>query len=267
VEVVFGGGQFDLAKSDLLEWVNQCATSVAHYFGQFPVPKARLTVVSREGRKGVSGGRTWGGHLARTRISVGEQTAVKDLKRDWVLTHEFVHYGFPDMPDRHHWIEEGIATYVEPIARVSAGTLDTATAWAEMIRDMPLGQPKAGDEGLDNTHTWGRTYRGGAIFCLLADVAIRKRTKNAKGLRDALRGIIAAGGNIEVAWPIERALEAGDRAAGGTALMDLYNRMGGKAESVDLAALWKELGVERRGDTVVFDDDAPLAAIRRAMLA
>jgi hypothetical protein len=28
-----------------------------------------------------------------------------------------VHFGFPSINRRHHWIEEGTATYVEPIAR------------------------------------------------------------------------------------------------------------------------------------------------------
>jgi hypothetical protein len=267
LEVTFSGAPLDLARSDLLTWVKQCATAVARYFGRFPVEKARLAIFSRDGRQGVSGGRTWGEPGAHTRISIGQHTTVGGLKHDWVLTHEFVHYGFPDMPDRNHWIEEGLATYVEPIARVAVGTQDAATAWFEMIRDMPQGQPKPGDEGLDNTHTWGRTYWGGAIFCLMADVTIRKNTKNAKGLRDALRAIVTEGGNIEVQWPIERALQAGDKAVGGTPLMSLYEQMGGKPSPVDLAALWKELGVERQGDTAVFDDNAPLAAIRRAILS
>jgi hypothetical protein len=34
---------------------------------------------------------------------------------------------------------------------------------------------------------------------------------------------------------------------------------------VDLAALWKELGVERDGDTVKFIDSAPLAKTREAI--
>ncbi len=267
LEITFAGAQCDLAKSDLLDWVNQCATGVARYFGRFPVPKARLVVTCREGRQGVSGGRTWGDHGAHTRIAVGQHTTVGGLRHDWVLTHEFTHYGFPDMPDRNHWIEEGLATYVEPIARVSMGTQDAPTAWFEMVRDMPQGEPKSGDEGLDNTHTWGRTYWGGAIFCLVADVTIRKNTGNRKGLRDALRAILGAGGNIEVQWPLERALSAGDEAVGGKVLMSLYEQMGGKADPVDLPALWKELGVERQGDTAVFDDHAPLAAIRKAILS
>ena len=35
------------------------------------------------------------------------------------------------------------------------------------------------------------------LFCLLADVQIHQRTHNQKGLEDALRGILAAGGNIK----------------------------------------------------------------------
>jgi predicted metalloprotease with PDZ domain len=150
---------------------------------------------------------------------------------------------------------------------VAVGTQNAAQAWFEMLRDMPQGEPKSGDEGLDNTHTWGRTYWGGAMFCLLADVAIRKNTKNGKGLRDALQGIVAQGGNIEVQWSIERALEAGDKAVGGNALMTLYQQMAARAVTVDLTALWKELGVERQEDTVGFDDEAPLAAVRKAILS
>jgi hypothetical protein len=267
IDVIWGTTQSDLSRADLLAWVSRCATGVARYFGRFPVSKARLSVVSREGRAGVAGGRTWGGRDPRTRISIGQHTTVDSLKRDWVLTHEFVHYGFPDMPDRHHWIEEGLATYIEPIARVGVGTQDPATAWFEMMRDMPQGLPGPADEGLDNTHTWGRTYWGGAIFCLFADVSIRKHTNNAKGLKDALQAIVAAGGTIEVGWAIERAFEIGDKAVSGTVLMSQYEQMGRKSSPVDLDGLWRELGVERRGNTVVFQDDAPLASIRKAILS
>jgi hypothetical protein len=41
-----------------------------------------------------------------------------------------------------------------------------------MVSGMPQGEPQRGDRGLDGTHTWGRTYWGGAMFCLLTDVEI-----------------------------------------------------------------------------------------------
>lgn len=39
------------------------------------------------------------------------------------MTHEMVHLAFPSVPDQHHWIEEGLATYVEPIARARASEI------------------------------------------------------------------------------------------------------------------------------------------------
>ena len=67
-------------------------------------------------------------------------------------------------------MEEGMATYIEPIARAQIGRMTPERVWGDFVRDMPQGLPQAGDQGLDGTPTWGRTYWGGAIFWLLADV-------------------------------------------------------------------------------------------------
>jgi hypothetical protein len=42
--------------------------------------------------------------------------------------------------------------------------------------------------------------------------------------------------------------------------------MATRPERIDLTRLWLSLGVKDDGGAVVFDDGAPLAAIRRAML-
>ena len=193
---------------------------------------------------------------------MGLHATLADLYNDWELTHEMIHFSFPSVEDRHHWIEEGIATYVEPIARSSVGILSAEQVWSEMVRDMPQGLPQAGDRGLDHTHTWGRTYWGGALFCLTTDVEIRKRTSNSKGLQDALRAINRAGGTIEANWPLERAFEIGDKATGGGTLMELYGQMSSKPIAVDLGHLWSQLGVRPNGQGVSLDDQAPWAAIR-----
>jgi hypothetical protein len=39
------------------------------------------------------------------------------------MVHEMVHTALPDMPDRYAWLSEGLAVYVEPVARVQAGDL------------------------------------------------------------------------------------------------------------------------------------------------
>lgn len=182
-----------------------------------------------------------------------------------MLTHEMVHLAFPSVAEEHHWIEEGSATYVEPIARARAGDLSPEKVWGDLVEGLPQGLPQPGDRGLDFTPTWGRTYWGGALFCLLADIEIRKRTGNKKGLEDALRAILKAGGTIESEWPLARAIEFGDRATGVAVLRELYDKMKASPVPVDLSALWKELGVERRNGKTEFNDRAPLAPIRKAI--
>lgn len=258
-------GSLSASKQDLMEWAHWASDSVAAYYGRYPVPHLALRIIPTDGR-GVRGGKTFGENDGGSiRIHVGGETVKAGLQGDWMLTHEMVHLAFPSVADEHHWIEEGIATYVEPIARVRAGHFDAHQMWFEMVRDLHQGLPEAGDKGLDHTHTWARTYWGGALFCFLADVEIHKRTNNRKGLDDALRGILNAGGDIRHDWKLTDAFRIGDQATGVAVLLPLYDKMKDQPYDVDLAAMWKDLGVERAGGTASFSDTAPLAKVRDAI--
>jgi hypothetical protein len=253
------------SRDALLRWINRAATAVCTYYGAFPVPHLTLVVHTR-GDPGVHHGVTYPRNGGFITISVGSQTRVMQLDEDWMLTHEMIHLAFPSMAEEHHWIEEGISVYVEPVARVQAGQLSTAQMWSDVMRDLPQGEPGHDDRGLDRTHTWARTYWGGALFCLVADVQIRERTNNQRGLQDALRGILQAGGTITRDWDIERALVAGDQATGTTVLEDLYREMRDKPAPVDLPALWTKLGLRRNDDgSIEFLRGAPLANVREAI--
>ena len=266
IDVRFEGDSEAVSRYELLNWIKRAATAVCTYYGKYPVPHLALDVHVRGG-PGVHGGITYpAGSGGRITISVGSGTRVDQLNSDWMLTHEMIHLAFPSMADNHHWIEEGISVYVEPIARVQAGQLSAVEMWADVMRDMPQGEPEPGDRGIDHTHTWGRTYWGGAMFCLVADVRIREQTQKRKGLQDALRGILNAGGVITQDWDIERAFAAGDKATGTTVLTDLYREMRDKPVPVDLAALWQKLGIQRKpSGSIQFVPSAPLASIREAI--
>jgi hypothetical protein len=253
-----------IPTKDVLHWVKSAAESVAAYYGRFPVPQVLIRITPFNGR-GVHNGVTFGDRGGRITILVGNETSPSEFASDWMLTHEMIHLAFPSVDEKHHWIEEGIATYVEPIARIQAGNLKAEQMWLDLVRDMPQGLPQVGDRGLDHTHTWGRTYWGGALFCLLADVEIRRQTNNGKGLEHALRGILDAGGDIRRELNLEEALRIGDRSVGVNVLEPLYARMKDKPESVDLNSLWTQLGVQSDGTSVHFDDNATLAAVRRAI--
>ncbi len=264
IDVILASKPGEPLRGLLFDWIRSSANAVTVYYGRFPVSHLQLRIQFFEGR-GVRGGRTTGWDGPVISIRVGQQSNATDFSKDWVLTHEMVHLAFPSVPEKHHWIEEGSATYIEPIARARAGALSAGKVWGDLIDGLPNGLPKSGDRGLDFTPTWGRTYWGGALFCLLADIEIRKRTKNQKGLEDALRAILAAGGTIESDWPLDRAFDIGDRATGVPVLHELYGKMKAEPVAVDLDALWRELGVRRQNDKTTFDDNAPMASIRKAI--
>ena len=264
IDVVFSSTPGEALRKLVLDWVASSGRAVTVYDEQFPVSRLPIRIRLFEGR-GVRGGQTTGWDGASITIAVGRASSASDFREDWVLTHEMVHLAFPSVPEEHHWIEEGSATYVEPIARARAGDLSPEKVWGDLIDGLPKGLPQSGDRGLDFTPTWGRTYWGGALFCLLADIEIRKRTGNKKGLEDALRAILKAGGTIESDWPLTRTLEIGDRGTGVPVLRALYDKMKAAPAPVDLSEVWRELGVERRNGKIEFIDTAPLAAIRKAI--
>jgi hypothetical protein len=269
LQIDFADGALDLSPEQVLPWIQRAASAVTVYYGRFPVARARILIVPVPDRHGILQGTTWGdmrGFPRFTRIRLGQHTTEKELTEDWTMTHELVHMAFPSLPDDQHWMEEGLATYIEPIARVQAGELSANQVWQDMTDSMSKGEPEPGDQGLDKTHTWGRTYWGGALFCLVADVHIREQTHNRKGLQDALRAIVAAGGVIDEDWPLKKALEIGDKATGTTILTDQYKLWGDSPTTVNLAKLWSDLGVGAGSNGTVFNPKASLANIRDAIM-
>ncbi len=265
VHVDYAATEFLHGDAPLLEWVRRSGGIVAAYYARFPVSPLTLRIDALAG-EGVHGGKTFAKPAAFIRVGVGREVSGAELLADWVLVHEMTHLALPDTGEEHAWLSEGLATYVEGVARVQAGNRSEADVWAEELRSMPRGLPQAEDRGLDHTHTWERTYWGGAMFCLMADVDIRRRTHNRLGLQDALRAILAASGGLSADWPIERVLRTGDAAVGVSVLEELYAQFKDTAVSPDLMQLWRQLGVEPEGDTVRLNDAAPLADIRRAIM-
>jgi hypothetical protein len=118
---------------------------------------------------------------------------------------------------------------------------------------------------MDETPTWGRTYWGGALFCLQADVAIREKTANRLGLQTALRAIVKQTTGYRAERGIDEVLRIGDAATGTRVLEDLYRESKAAPMMPDLELLWARLGVPNDPKSESFDDHAPLAAIRIAI--
>jgi hypothetical protein len=265
VRVEFQPAAFHGNGTEVLAWVRRSAQIVRGYYGRFPASPLLLRIEDQSG-DGVQGGTTYANPGAYIRVRLGREVSAAQLQADWVLVHEMTHLALPDTGEEHAWLSEGIATYVEGIARVQAGNRTEADVWTEELHAMPRGLPQAGDRGMDHTHTWGRTYWGGAMFCLLADVQIHERTGNRAGLQEALRAILTQSGGLSADWPIEKVLRSGDAATGTTVLEDLYTSFKDQPVTPDLLELWKSLGVEPSGTSVALDNAAPRAAVRQAIM-
>jgi hypothetical protein len=254
----------DVGAAGLLEWATRAAAIVRGYYGDFPVGAATLEISVVPGDR-MGSGRTFGLPLPHIEVSVGRHISAQALNDDWVLVHEMIHLALPAVTDEQNWLAEGIATYVEGVARTQAGNMTDVALWTEYLEAMPKGLPQADDRGLDRTHTHARAYWGGALYCLMADVRIRERTEGRYGLQDALRAIRRSGAGMSKEWPIERILATGDAATGTSVLWDLYLAMRDRPATPDLHALWLELGIRTSGGLVSFDDTARLATVRRAI--
>ena len=155
---------------------------MATYFGSFPVPNATIIVLPSDGDE-VGFGSARGGGGAAVQLKVGRAIDRAGLDKDWVLVHELIHLGFPNLPRPQAWLEEGLSTYVEPVIRARVGIRTEQQLWTEFVENLPGG---LSDGALNTSGSWASTYWGGAAFYFLADVMIRDRSGGKKSLADVL---------------------------------------------------------------------------------
>ncbi|WP_245649175.1 hypothetical protein [Sphingomonas mali] len=264
IRLVIADGAPGLDRALVQAWIHASARAVSTYFGRYPVPDHALLVVAEPGRH-VGHATTFGEGGAVTRIRVGTEADRAAFDLDWVLVHEMVHIALPDLPRRALWLQEGNATYVEPIARALVGRLAPAEMWREAVDGIPKGLPDGGEVGMDGTRAWGRLYWGGALFWLLVEIAIYRETNGKGSLRNALRHVNRASGGNAVTWSPERLVATADAANGTGSVGRLYACFATERVAPDLAALVGELGVRGAGGGVLLDDRAPLAGLRASI--
>lgn len=258
----FVPGALAVSDAQLEKWVDQTGQGVADYFGHFPVDRATLLVtpLARGSIQGVTYGE--GGPYIRLQIPTGLSAA--EIADSWQLCHEMVHLAVPDMPYQHRWLEEGIATYVEPLIRRQMGQLSSRRVWADLVDGLPQGLTAVEDGGLDGNPSWGATYWGGALFCLLSDVRLRSQSHNQFGLQQALRGVVARG-NITRSWSLAQFLETADGAVHSQALEQVHQEMSQRSP-IHLDQLWQKLGVQKGAGGLKFVA-APLDFVRQGIAA
>jgi hypothetical protein len=253
-------GGLALSDSQLKHWVGSTARGVADFFGRFPVEHATLLITPLG--SGTIQGVTYGEGGPHIWVQIPAGYSIQQIADSWQLCHEMVHLAVPDMPYQQRWLEEGIATYVEPLIRLKLGEIGSRRVWGDMLDGLPKGLSDLKGAGLDGNDSWGATYWGGALFCLMVDVRLRAESHNQHSLQEALRGVVAKG-NISQSWTLAQFLDTADRAVHSQVLKQVHAELG-QGGGVDLDQLWKKLGVRQSSGRILFMA-APLDFVRQAI--
>ena len=250
-----------LTPEVMTAWVDAVAEGNRRFWGRSPAQHG-LVVLVPSPRGGVPFGRvlSLGGSVVT--VLVGKGAIARDLYDDWVLVHEFLHLGSPMMRDKGPWLNEGIATFYEPVLRARAGWKSEDEVWREWISQMPRGLPAMTDVGLSNAGRGG-IYWGGAVFVLMAEIELLQASHGKYGFSHCLRQILADGGDATTKWLTARLLQSCDKAIGQDVLNPLAQRHMTKGSVMSLDEIWQKLGVTLSEDgKITYDDSAELAWLR-----
>jgi hypothetical protein len=121
VQIGLGPGRTPAQTAATVAWIQSSAEAVRRYAGRFPIDHALVLVLPAGGKE--INGRTMGSGGATVLLWMGRDVTAEQMRDDWVLVHELTHLLLPNVPRYSHWMEEGLATYVEPLERLRNGTL------------------------------------------------------------------------------------------------------------------------------------------------
>ncbi len=278
------GGRIDVAILDgtpnvsatlVRAWLEDAATSVAQAFGRFPSERLQVIVVPKGAHdEPVPFAQTMRGGGNAIRFFIDQTRPLEDYLEDSTAAHEFSHMLHPLVEAQDIWLSEGIATYYEHVLPARLGRVAAQTTWQRLLRGFEEG--RANHPGMNlvsavsrmlSERTHKRVYWGGAAFALMADVALRERSAGAWSLDQGLKAVQACCGSPARIWPAPELLERLDALSPtpGVDLVALYHQVRNAPTLPDLEKLHSDLGVSLVNEAVVFDDQAPLHAIRTAI--
>jgi len=263
-------------RHELVDWAAEAARNVSLSYGRLPNPSPHVVVVpidsSRLGSP-VPFGRVIRDGGESVELFVRRNASMASLRADWTATHEFSHLMLPYLGSRHRWISEGFAQYLQNVLLARSGTYTAERAWQKLYEGFRRGEasrPELSPIEAAASRARGSTmkvYWSGAVLALEADVELRRRSGGEQSLDTVLEAFMRCCLPAKRRWRGTELLEKLDELAGTPVFMPLYDRYGDRAGFPDHEPVFAELGIAVVRNRVVFEDEAPLASIRRAMLA
>ncbi|QQR89053.1 MAG: hypothetical protein IPJ88_12620 [Myxococcales bacterium] len=254
-------------------WLTSSARAVASLFGEFPRKHVQVLLVSSGwSRDTVQLGLAGRGGNASVLFFLAKNATPDALRKDWVATHELSHFVTPYVKRSDMWISEGIATYYQEVLRLRAGLQSPEQAWSNLYLGMRAGQNGGTGRTLREesketrrTRAYRRVYWAGAAMAMTVDIMSRMSSDNHKSLDSALQELYKCCGTSKRAWSAEQMASRMDHVFG----QSFWGRMTARyLDSVDFPEVnswFRLMGINRKGKAMEFDDNAPLAFVRKAI--
>ena len=263
-------GDVKATDAGLVRWFTAAASAVSLVDGRFPVRNAQILVVPVDGGGGVPFGMALRGGGPGAVLLLSKRASDASLLGEWVAVHELSHLLIPPVKRDDAWMSEGLASYYQQIARGRSGLLTPAEAWGGLVDGFDRGKAAAHDHPLEEASArMGREYGfqtvywGGAAILFNLDVALREKGRSL----DALVAAVRVREPVDVVYrPAEEIVGWWAEAAPDVDVKGIV-RAGLSARFPDVEPGLQAIGVVRgRDDRAVFDDAAPHASVRRAIM-
>ena len=278
LEIAAPRGRVSVNAARLATWLDSAAMNVAQAYGRFTQAPLQVVLVPVARGRGDSTEPVPFGHVIRdggeaVQFFVNPEQPLEHFVADWTATHEFAHLLLPYVEHDENWIAEGFASYYQNVLMARGGHYTAAKAWRKLIEGFRRGERAVPHLTLESAMPLGgwdgimKTYWGGAAVFLLADLELRTDGGDALTLDDVLARLRQCCLPSARTWSGARLFAKLDRLAGRKVFMPLYERYRARRTLPPWQDATTRLGVRLDGGRAVFDNSAPLAAVREAIMA
>jgi hypothetical protein len=265
------------AKRRLDAWLARVSGAAVSAYGKLPLADVQVLVVPvGASHDPVEFGQSTRGQGHGLTLFVDASQPASAFDRDWVAVHEMSHLFHPYLGDRGSWLAEGLATYYQNVLRARAGLLTPNEAWEQIDAGFARGRgaTRANDDtlerasaGVDGHSNFMRIYWSGTAYWLEADLELRRASGNTLSVDEALKRFDACCLPDYRGWQPEAFVAKLDALVGSDVFRRKFDAYRARRDFPDLKPAYRALGLVRKGASeLTFDDDAPDARTRRAIM-
>ena len=271
-------GRVPVNAERLTTWLDSAAMNVAQAYGRFTRDPLQVVLVPVARGRGDSTEPVPFGHVIRdggeaVQFFVNPERPLEHFVADWTATHEFAHLLLPYIEHDENWIAEGFASYYQNVLMARGGHYTPGKAWRKLIEGFRRGERAVPHLTLESAMPLGgwagimKTYWGGAAVFLLADIELRQGGGDASTLDAVLARLHRCCLPSARTWSGARLFAKLDRLAGRKVFEPLYDQYRARRALPPWQSAMARLGVGLEGGRAVFDNSAPRAAVRQAIMA